>query len=154
MKAKRQRLSLQRDLESLHDSLDRWDDVNFNSIQVVYVDDSTGTSISSASRVTETAISHPPQAGRWPRAVSTNRTFSAESGTNIKAARRLVCSSEYVTNEHVPNSSDRLKLQFLQSQSPVMEDPKREREKGPEERERETEQIAVNKWPQPTQFRS
>ena len=56
--------SLQRDLESLHDSLNKWDDVNFNSIQDVYVDDSIDTSISSVSRVTETVISRPPQAGR------------------------------------------------------------------------------------------
>ena len=55
--------SLHRDSELTQDSLNNWDEVKFNSIQV-YVDDSIGTSISSVSRVTEPATRHPPHAGR------------------------------------------------------------------------------------------
>ena len=57
---------LQGDSESSQDSLNNWDEMNLNTIQGVCVDDSIGTSISSASEVTEPAISHPPQAGCDP----------------------------------------------------------------------------------------
>ena len=46
--------------------LNNWYEVNLNSIQGVHVDDSISTSISSVSRVTEPAISHPAQAGSDP----------------------------------------------------------------------------------------
>ena len=42
------------------------DKVNFTSIQGVCVDASVVASTSSVSRITEAAISHPPQAGRDP----------------------------------------------------------------------------------------
>ena len=58
--------SLQRDSESTQDSLNKWDEVNLNSIEGVCIDNSIGTSISSVSRVTEPAISHLPQAGGDP----------------------------------------------------------------------------------------
>ena len=54
---------LPRDLEPTQESLNKWDEINLNSTQGVYVDDSVGTTISSESRVTEPAISHQPQAG-------------------------------------------------------------------------------------------
>ena len=58
--------SLQRDLESTRESLNKRDEVNLNSIRGVYVDDSIGTSVSSVRRVTEPSMSHVPQAGRDP----------------------------------------------------------------------------------------
>ena len=58
--------SLQRDLQSTQDSLDSWYEVNLNSIQGVCVDESVATTVSSASRITELAISHLPQAGGDP----------------------------------------------------------------------------------------
>ena len=58
--------SLQQDSESTQDSLNNWYEVNLNSILGVCVDDSIGTSISSASRATEPAISHLPQAEANP----------------------------------------------------------------------------------------
>ena len=64
MKAKRPRLKVfKTDFESTLGTLNKWDEVHLNSIQGVHVDDSIGTSLSSVSRVTEPAISHPPQAG-------------------------------------------------------------------------------------------
>ena len=53
--------SLQRDLQTTQHSLNNWDEVNLNSFQGVYADGCIGTPISSASRIAETAINHPPQ---------------------------------------------------------------------------------------------
>ena len=47
-------------------SLNKWDEINVTSIQGVSVDESVATSTSSVSRITERAISHPPQAGSDP----------------------------------------------------------------------------------------
>ena len=55
--------SLQRVVQTTQVSLSGWDEVNLNSIQDVYVDDSVGTSISSASRVADSSISQIPGAG-------------------------------------------------------------------------------------------
>ena len=51
-------LSLQKKkkLQTTQDSPNSWGEVNLNSIQGVYVDDSVGTSVSSVSRITEEAI--------------------------------------------------------------------------------------------------
>ena len=48
------------------DSLNSWDEVNFNSIQGVCEHESVATSTSSIIRMTEPAISHLPQAGGDP----------------------------------------------------------------------------------------
>ena len=58
---KTQNKSLQRDFESTQESLNNWYEVNLSSNPGVYVDDTSGTSISSASRVAEPAISHPAE---------------------------------------------------------------------------------------------
>ena len=52
----------------MQDPLNNWNEGNFESIEGrgVYVDNGVGTSISSVSRVTEPAISCPPQAGSDP----------------------------------------------------------------------------------------
>ena len=66
------------------DSLNSWDEVNLNSIQGVCVDEGVATSISSVSRITESAISHPPQAGSDPE------KFPKRENTMPKAASTLV----------------------------------------------------------------
>ena len=71
-------ISLQSDSESTQDSLNKWDEVNRNSVRGVYVDNSFGTSTSPVSRVTEPAISHLVQAGT-----------------------KIGCSAEYSTGEHL-----------------------------------------------------
>ena len=86
--------SLHRDLWTTQDSPNSWDEVNFNSIQGVSVDESVAASTSS-----ELALSHPPQAGGRPRAFSTKRVYNAESSF------RIGCSSEYTTSENLDNFS-------------------------------------------------
>ena len=61
--------SFPRDLEATQDSLNIWNEINLDSIDVVHVGDGVGTSISSVSRVTEAAVSHPPLAGSDPALV-------------------------------------------------------------------------------------
>ena len=45
--------SFPRDVEATQDSLNKWNEINLDSLEVVYVGDSVGTPISSVSRVTE-----------------------------------------------------------------------------------------------------
>ena len=71
------------------DSVNTWDEVNINSIQSVYVDHSIGTSMSmsSVSRVTEPAISHPPQVGEVnPRLFQLNEHLVPTAATTLAAA--------------------------------------------------------------------
>ena len=79
---------IQRNPQTTQNSLNSWDEVNFNSIQGVSVDESVASSKSSVSRITEPAISHLPQAGGDLRAVLTKRAYNAEGSINIG------CSSE------------------------------------------------------------
>ena len=56
--------SLQRgDLQTTQDSMNSGDEVNLKSIQGVCVDESVDASTATVIRITESAISHPPQAG-------------------------------------------------------------------------------------------
>ena len=91
--------SLQRNLQTTQDSLTSWDEVDLKSIQGVRVDESTATSTSSVSRITEPATCHLPQSWWAPRAVSTERAYNAESSIKIG------CSSEYASSTHLGNSS-------------------------------------------------
>ena len=75
-------------------ALNSWDEVNLTSIEGVCVDESVATSTSSVSRITEPAISHPPQAG------SDSKLFLQRENTMPKG-----CSSEYTTSENLPKSS-------------------------------------------------
>ena len=75
--------SPRRDLQSTQDSLNRWYEVNLNSIQGIYVDESVLTSTSTVSRITEPAISHPLQAGTDPG------LFLRREHTIPKAASKL-----------------------------------------------------------------
>ena len=70
-----QNKSLQRDFESTQESLNNWYEVNLNLNPGVSVDDTSGTSISSASRVTEPAISHPLEAGGDPELFQLNNSI-------------------------------------------------------------------------------
>ena len=90
--------SLQTDLKSTLGTLNNWDEVHLNSIQGVHVDDSIGTSLPSVSRVTEAAISHPPQAG-----VDLDR-FHLKEHSVPKAARKIGCSPDHATSEQIESS--------------------------------------------------
>ena len=90
--------SLQRYLTSTQGPLCSWDEVNLHSIQGVHVDDSVGTSTSSASRITEPAITHLPQDGGDPELFQL-RALNSEGSTNFG------CTSEYVTSEHFESSN-------------------------------------------------
>ena len=60
--------------------------MKLNSIQGVYVDDSIGTSISSVSRVTEPANSHPPQAGCDPERFHLRGHYMSNAAPKLNAA--------------------------------------------------------------------
>ena len=135
-----------RDFQATQDSPNSWDEVNFNSIQGVYVDDSIGTSISSVSRVTEPAIGHPPQAG-------CDRDLHLEGHSMSNAAPKLNAdpstSPASISKNPVAvhNSLFRRLLyqlngQLHQSPSLIYGGLNK----------RDPEQIAIDKWPQTTKF--
>ena len=88
--------SLQRDLQSTQDSLNSWDEVNLNSIQGVYVDDSVATSTSSESQNQQSVI--------YSKLVVTLGCSNRESIQYVSSIE-IDCSSEYATNEHFESSN-------------------------------------------------
>ena len=99
--------SLQRDLRSTRDSLNRWYEVNPNSIHGVYVGESFGTSTPSVSRITEPGVTHIPQAGGKPELFIQKKAYHPESSCKID------CSSEYATSEQFEKSNG--SIQFFYS---------------------------------------
>ena len=91
--------SLQRHLQSTQDTLNCWDEVNLNSIQGVYVDDSVGTSTSSASRNTAISIHLLTSLGGDPE------LFQLTEVSMLRGAPTFFCSSEYAASEHSESSN-------------------------------------------------
>ena len=141
--------SLQRDSESTQDSLNKWDEVNLNSIEGVYVDDSIGTSMSSVSRVTEPAISDLPQAGSDPEQFQLRDHPMPKAAPKLTAAPSTPPASISKAPFEVPSPSlpsTSLPIEITAPTVTVTDDG------GP--KSREAEAIISNEWPQPTEFRS
>ena len=96
----------------MQDSLNNWDGGNLDSIQGVYADESIGTSILSVSRVTEPAISHPPEVGGDSKLLQQHQNWLQLRVRHQRAIRKI--HRQYTIHVFL-RLLCRLKRQLLQS---------------------------------------
>ena len=122
--------------------MNSWDEMNLNSIQGVYVDDSIGASTSPA-----TAISHPPQAGGDPELFQLRENSQCREQhqkwlqlrvRHQRACRKLHWQLPFLV---CPTNSSAIECKVA---VPDYGGPKK----------RDTDASIIDKWLQPTQFRS
>ena len=141
--------SLQRDLESTQDSLNKWDEVNLNSLEDVYVDDSVGTSISSVSQPSCGTSNQSPTTS-WEETLSCfdkrgtrcRKQHQHWLQLQVRHQRAIRTFQWQYTIFPFRRFLYQFEVQELQWQSMMMEDPKK----------KEAEAIIFDKWPQPTEL--
>ena len=136
----------QRDLQTTRDSLNSWDEVNLNSIQGVFVHERVATSTSSVSRITEPAISHQPQ----PR--GDRELFLQREHSMPKAASKLTAGPSTPPSSI---SKTPVAIVLFRRLLPIgiTEATVTAADYGGLNK-REAEAIVIDKWLQPTEFRS
>ena len=119
--------SVQWDPHSTQDSLNSWDAVNLNSIQGVCVGESVATSTSSVSRLTEQAISYPPQSRGDPDLFHLREHFKAKQRLQLLVRHQRVSRQLQWQYTILPcrRLLYQLAVQKLQWESLIMEDSKR-----------------------------
>ena len=119
--------SVQWDPHSTQDSLNSWDAVNLNSIQGVCVGESVATSTSSVSRLTEQAISYPPQSRGDPDLFHLREHFKAKQRLQLLVRHQRVSRQLQWQYTILPcrRLLYQLAVQKLQWESLLMEDSKR-----------------------------
>ena len=126
--------SLQRDFESTQDSLNNWEEVNLTSVPGVYVVNSVGTSTSSGSRILEPAITRLLQSEGDLELVKLREHSMPIAAPNTPVA----------VHNSFPTTSLPIESTEATGTDPDYGGPKK----------REAEQMTVDQWLHPTEFRS
>ena len=131
------------------DSLSSWDKVILNSIQGVCDDESFATTIPSVSSITEPAISH-PQAGSDPELIQLQEHSMPRAAPKLAAAPSTPPASIPKAPMAVPTSPFATTSFPIERTDSTVTVP----DYGGPKKKKEAEAIIIDKWPQPTEFRS